>query len=515
MSDAQLEAENITYTRVPTINITPLTYGPNGEYVAAGPTAVANIYRPTPQVTVNGSDLKSIPAGTELFFNNAKVVFVAGTTPRDVARQITCGQSGIDANVTVDPVTGQDNLLIRSCNDNAIAIKNGCGGGTLKRVGDFHVVRGFEQTTTTTNTETCSSNASMLPATTGYMTSNTTSVAPEAVYTLYDCGGNVLVYPGNLAPITYSTTPYEGVVLPVKSNTTTTSSTYMSGGSGYQVGDRLRLVGGTPTNNTRGPIGSVCINFPGAGYNNAANIRISFGGDNSVGTGAAAEITGIDSETGSITGVRILNYGVGYDVKNPPSVTVTDISSRGWNTVDANNLPGAEYYYNNIIEVQNFGPLDNTTIAGASTFYRVVANNIVIGAVSTVTSANITGLDYIAPAAISDGSGTLEFTVSNSSLISGKVVADGIVTLLVTSDGNANANIVENYTDNVAFTVKSVDGNKFTISDFYFTEEVANLLIDHCTVEFSVREPISTVVAIGALVPRCYKQGSSSIYEGI
>ena len=83
-------------------------------------------------------------------------------------------------------------------------------------------------------------------------------------------------------------TPFTGAVLPSKTTSTTISSTYQNGGSGYQIGDRLRLIGGTPTNNTRGPIGSICVNVAGAGYNNPANLRISFGGDNSPGTGAAA-----------------------------------------------------------------------------------------------------------------------------------------------------------------------------------------------------------------------------------
>ena len=39
-------------------------------------------------------------------------------------------------------------------------------------------------------------------------------------------------------------------------------------GSGYRVGDRLRLVGGTPVNDATGPIAEICINSAGAGYTN-------------------------------------------------------------------------------------------------------------------------------------------------------------------------------------------------------------------------------------------------------
>jgi hypothetical protein len=492
VEDGLLDTDNITYTRVPTINITPLTYGPNGELVPAGPTAVTNIYRPTPEVFIDSRDLATVPAGTELFFNDARVLFVAGTTPRDIATQIKCNQSGVDAQVQRNP-DGVESLVVRSCSDNAIAIKNGCGGGTLKRVGDFHVVRGFEQTTTTTNTESCSSNATVLSATTGYMESNTSGVAPTAVYTLYDCGGNITgVFDNGEDEIT----PFTGAVLPSKTTSTTISSTYQNGGSGYQIGDRLRLIGGTPTNNTRGPIGSICVNVAGAGYNNPANLRISFGGDNSPGTGAAAEVTSIDETNGSITGVRMLNYGIGYDVKNPPSVTVTDISPRGpgaYLTVDAADLQGLTYSYNTIIEVQNHSVIDNSIIASGSTFYRVVANSIVLGAVTTINAANVSNYEFTD---VLNGTDALTIEVSNASLISGKIVEGGVITLLVTGDGTAAGNTVQNYLNNVAFTVSGVSNSSITINDSYFT---ANVVSNISVLEFSLREPIESAVATGAL----------------
>ena len=486
VQDAQLDDGNITFTKVPTINITPLTYGPNGEFVPAGPTAIANIYRPTPEIKIDAADLATIPSGSQLFFNNALVNFVAGTTPRDIANQIKCNQSGVDAQVQTNP-DGSQSLLVRSCSDNAIAIKNGCGGGTLKRVGDFHVVRGFEQTTTTTNTESCTSNASILPSHTGFA-ANTVVYQDDIEYTLYDCNGSVSG--------SFTTSYGAASVLPAKTSTTTISSTYQNGGSGYQIGDRLRLIGGTPTNNTRGPLGSICVNFAGAGYNNPANLRISFGGDNSPGTGAAAEVTSIDEINGSITGIRMINYGVGYDVKNPPSVTVTDISPRGvgsYVTVDAANLPGLEYFYNDIIEVQNHAVIDTSIIASGSTFYRVVAESIVLGAVTTVDSANVSNYEYTE---LLNDTGALTVEVADAALISGKIVEGGVITLLVTGDGTEAGNTAQEYLDNVAFTVDSVSGSTITIRDSYFN---ANVVSNISVLEFSLREPIESAIATGAL----------------
>jgi hypothetical protein len=491
VQDSQVETGNITYTKVPTINITPLTYGDDGSFVPAGPTAIANIFRPTPQVKISANDLATVAPGTELYIGaaaaGARVVFVEGTTPRDIASQIKCNQSGVDAKVLKN-ADGTDSLLIRSCSDNSFAVKNGCGGGTLKRVGDFHIVRGFEQTTTTTNTESCSSNATVLPTTSGYA-SNTTPYTPTAEYTLYDCNGNTTIFPGEIAIDT-------GFVLPSKTTTTTRSSTYMSGGSGYQIGDRLRLLGGTPTNNTRGPLGSICVNFAGLGYNNAANLRISFGNDNSPGVGASAEVTSLDEFTGAITGIRMLNPGVGYDVKNPPTVTITDISPRNlYTTVDATNLPGLTYTYNTILEVQNFNNATSNIVISDSTFYRVVANTITLGAVTTISDANISPVAFID----TGDAGTFRLQVANASAISGKVVPGGVITLLVNSDGDANANVVESYMDNVAFTVDTVSGANIFVKDSYFTSNVANIINSHTTFEISLREPIESAIAVGAL----------------
>lgn len=487
IQEAQLDDNNITFTRVPTLNITPLTYNSAGDLVPAGPTAVANIFRPTPQLKIDAADLATVPAGTELYFNAARVVFPApGTTPKEIASQIKCNQSGIDAQVQKNP-DGTESLLVRSCSDNGFAVKNGCGAGTLKRVGDFHVVRGFEQTTTTTNTESCSSNASILPSHTGFA-ANTLVYQDDIEYTLYECNGAIN---SNV------TTSYgAATVLPSKTTSTTISSTYQNGGSGYQIGDRLRLIGGTPTNNTRGPIGTICVNFAGAGYNNPANLRISFGGDNSPGIGASAEVTSIDETNGSITGIRLLNAGVGYDVQNPPSVTITDISPRGpgsYVTVDAANLPGIEYFYNNIIEVINHSEVDPTTVASTSTFYRVVANSIVLGAVTTIDSANVSNFEFTE---LLNDTDALTIEVANSSLISGKIVEGGVITLLVTGDGTSAGNTVQQYLNNVAFTVDSVSGSTITIKDSYFT---ANVVSNISVVEFSLREPIESAVAVGAL----------------
>ena len=45
-----------------------------------------------------------------------------------------------------------------------------------------------------------------------------------------------------------------------------TTNTEFTGGSGYVVGDRLRVVGGTPVATPYGKIMELCVEIPGANY---------------------------------------------------------------------------------------------------------------------------------------------------------------------------------------------------------------------------------------------------------
>lgn len=494
--EQQFDNENIRYARIPTINITPMLYAPDGSLITAGPPAVTNIYKPTPTIAIDENDLRTVPNGTEVFFNNKKVLFTSGTTAREISAQIRCGESGIDSQVYTDPVTGVKQVVLTSCDDNGFAVRNGCGGGTLRRVGDFHVVRGFEQTTTITESNICMSNTTVLPPTSGYggyataqewndRTLEVVSQTPEANYTLYSCDGSVI----EVDPETVVTDIETGKILSGRQTGTTTSSSYMNGGSGYSVGDRLRLVGGTPVNNTRGPLTSLCINFPGAGYNNPANIRISIGGDNSPGVGAAAEVTSIDPNTGAITGYRMLNYGVGYDLKNPPSVTITDVSQRsnGWSTIDSDEPDDTiTYDAGDILEVQT-AVINGDEITSSSNWYRVVGSNVVLGTIHTYSASNVSF------AARSDNQNSVIIT-SNSSVAFNYIVPNKVVTMLCDGDETAN---------NRAYFVESVNKatGTFTIKDFYF--ENANVVNNLGNVEFSVREPFATALTAGVVTPIC------------
>ena len=57
-------------------------------------------------------------------------------------------------------------------------------------------------------------------------------------------------------------------------------------GQGYRVGDRLRLVGGTPVNSNKGPLTRLCIDVAGAGYVDPEKIDIIIGDGSTPGLAA-------------------------------------------------------------------------------------------------------------------------------------------------------------------------------------------------------------------------------------
>lgn len=476
LENQKFDNVGIEFTRVPTINITPLVYDQSiGSYAPAGTPAVASIYKATPSTRVSANLLSSVPAGSELFINNKKITFRQGTTAREIANQFKCGETGVDVRV-VTTDAGTQELDITSCSDNPITIRNGCGGGSLKRVGDFHVVRGFEQVENSMETITDTANATVLPAATGF-----SNVFPTVEYTRYSVDGE------DLGVMPEVSTTGSGTVHDIRSVTTSVSRSKSLAGTGYRVGDRLRLVGGTPVNNTKGPITVLCITNPGAGYNNPANIRIQIGDGNTPGYGGAAEVISLDPVTGGIAAVRLLNPGVGYDVEFTPTITVTDRSNRSWTTVDINEDSGV-YGRNTILEMQGITEVDvNGTMLSTTRWFRVSGNSVTIGETFTYDTSNVSLVDVV------DLPVTPQLKVEAANIADVEyVTVNGTVTLLTSGDPVAN---------NRSYLVTQVNRTtgEFWIADTYFAD--SNVVSALGTVEFSVKKPLAVLLNEGNLTP--------------
>ena len=305
---------NVTYSESPVVGITPKIKDKNGNYIPAGPTVYCDLSRPTPGHTIALDDMTGITPGDELIINNTKIKF-PGSDTKVVEKALRCTQgSGFMVHDTFK--NGKPALRVSSCSNAPLTIRDGCSGGIYKEVLDFHVVRGFEQS------ETETSNTAVLPATTGYGYANgnvgvDARAGTSQMYTLYNASGTVTDYTGPGRSVS-SPDMDNGKIL----SSRTTSKT--TGGSGYGVGDRLRIVGGLPIENPYGGITEFCIDMPGMNYTSAANVKVYIGDGTTPGSGAKAGAV-ILNENGGIASIEIISGGEGYDFARPPKVKILDL----------------------------------------------------------------------------------------------------------------------------------------------------------------------------------------------
>ena len=306
--DAPVDS-NIEFTTVPTIELTPKIRDKNGNYVPAGPKVICSLSKPTPGIDIPLDDMTGISSGDELIINSTRITF-PGSDPRAIETALRCTQgSGYMVHDTFKD--GKPAIRISSCSNAPLTIRDGCAGGIYKEVLDFHVVRGFDQSET--------SNTAVLPSTTGYSVSGGnaagTAVETSSTYTLYNTSGTAT---GTFAGSGGTPGIETGAVLSSKVTST--------GGSGYTVGDRLRLMGGLPIENPYGGITELCIDMPGMGYSSSANVKVYIGDGTTSGSGALAGTVVLNTE-GGIASISVTAPGEGYDFSTPPKVRIIDIGA--------------------------------------------------------------------------------------------------------------------------------------------------------------------------------------------
>ena len=271
------------------------------------------IYRPTPGITIDIGNV-NIKTGENLFINGQEISF-NGTSQESILKSFNCTKTtGFD----VTPI-GADKVRISSCTNAPLTVKEGCSGGIYKEVLDFHIVRSFISNEV--------SNTSVISATTGFG-----NVTPTAVYTHYDVDGGVI---GNTTP---STTEFGSVL---------SSKTVSTGGSAYSIGDRLRLVGGTPIEDPFSGIKDVCVDNPGAGYSAPENIVVRIGDGSTPGRNASIKTVIFDANNG-ISKIVIDNPGEEYDINRPPVVTILDLGTAPSPVAWA---PSTAYTKNDVVSV--------------------------------------------------------------------------------------------------------------------------------------------------------------------
>ena len=333
------------------ITIQPCDHDGNG----VGTEVPVPIYRPTPGITIDIGNV-NITTGDNLFINGQEIAF-NGTGKDGILHAFNC------TNTTGFDVTqlGEDKVRISSCTNAPLTVKEGCAGGIYKEVLDFHIVRSFISTEI--------SNTSVIPATTGYG-----NVSPTAVYTHYDVDGGVI---GNTTP---STTEFGSVL---------SSKNVQTGGSGYAVGDRMRLVGGTPIEDPFSGIADICVDNPGAGYSAPENVVVRIGDGSTPGRNASVKTILFDANNG-IKKIVIDSPGEEYDINRPPTVTIMDIGTTpspvawGANTAYTKNQI-VSLTDNFIASVTNVNAADSGRTAGEYQINLHTSGDGKIGGAITVT----------------------------------------------------------------------------------------------------------------------------------
>ena len=275
----------------------------------------APIKFPTPQACIPMNDLGSLTPGDELIINGTRITIPGGGV--DATMNALLCQSGNGYKATTSAKDKQKAVRITSCTNAPLTFRDGCRGGAYKEVLDFHVVRSFSSGESRTN------DAVILPPTTG---------VAQTTFTGSGASANASGSSVSSIPATYTRYLEDGTTAGFSANATSTqgftffnvSKNQTSGGDGYSVGDRLRVVGGTPVPSPHGGITELCVSIPGAGYSSSANVKIYVGDGTTPGSGATVGSVSLNRE-GQITSISIANRGSGYSMENPPKVRVVDL----------------------------------------------------------------------------------------------------------------------------------------------------------------------------------------------
>ena len=369
---------DVVYTTQPIITILPKREVRPGVLLPDGLVAYVPLYRPTPTVKIPANDIIGIEPGDELIINGTAVT-IPGGGYSGFLNALQCAHvPGVNISGKVAG-SGIPYVKVSSCSNAPLTFSNGCAsGGKYKEILDFHVVRSF--TDTIDDNETVST--TQVPSTSGSTTSQqkvqnaanpnyddrqqvdnpdydpnanyTDPTIPNPDYDENDPTSSPTIdnpdYTADPPPAQIDNEDYDpnGFINPDGNKTnagfstvtvavrttnpgynqttrsTTVGSNMITGGSGYVVGDRLRLIGGTPVPTPYGGIYEICVKNSGANYSSPANVRIYIGDGTTPGNGAKVDTVILDDVTGGIQKVYLKSAGVGYDIKNPPKVTVVD-----------------------------------------------------------------------------------------------------------------------------------------------------------------------------------------------
>ena len=321
-----------------------ITLQPKIGNVNGGPPIIIPLYKPKPGHTINTDTLSGLDPEDTIFINGRTVGPFKGTSQSAIMHAINC----VDATGFEAFPIGTDHVRLSSCNNVPLTIKEGCSGGIYKEVLDFHINRSF--------TDQEVSNTAVIGATTNIFKGNVFQDTAVS-YPYLDVDGGIIGFANSTAT----------------SGTVLSSRVVSTGGSGYSVGDRLRLLGGTPIKDPFTGVKEICVKNPGAGYSLPENVVVTIGDGSTPGRNATVSKVIFDSNNG-IEKVIIASGGEEYDVNRPPKVTIQDLGQVGVPTLYSNALSRGDlirWEDHGITALGSIGSIDANIVAGEYIFNSV------------------------------------------------------------------------------------------------------------------------------------------------
>tara|TARA_B100000963_G_scaffold357008_1_gene378271 strand:- start:2305 stop:21015 length:18711 start_codon:yes stop_codon:yes gene_type:complete len=338
-----MDDPDIRYNPNMQITLQPKIGNQNG-----GPIITVPLYKPKPGHTIDLNNIAGLDPEDTISINGRTVGPFKGTSQSAIMHAINC----IDATGFEAFPIGTDHVRISSCSNVPLTIKEGCSGGTYKEVLDFHINRSF--------TDQEVSNTAVIGATTNILDANGSIVDTAVSYPYLDVDGGIIGFANSTA----------------SSGTVLSSRVVSTGGSGYAIGDRLRLLGGTPIKDPFTGVAEICVKNPGAGYSLPENIVVTIGDGSTPGRNATVSKVIFDSNNG-IEKVVLASGGEEYDINRPPKVTIQDLGQIGVPTTYSNALSRGDlirWEDHGITALGSIGSIEANIVAGEY-FINDVATN--------------------------------------------------------------------------------------------------------------------------------------------
>lgn len=297
------------------LSLTPLKKNTTSGTVApVAKTVHVPICAPKARVKICGQT-KTVGQGDTFFINGDSITLSGATNLTSIKNEILSHTDSVNVLITIDAATKEKCLLIKNKLSDAMVIRNGCAGGVYKEVLDYSIKQ---------DNQTCfNKETTLTPTTTGTGATKVTVTDPSQ--------SNVSLW--GTMDVAQHTTSYttNTITADAQKQALVKNNICITAGTGYNVGDIMRVMGGTPvvSKGTSGIV-KLMINNPGKDYGAdgiAAPIQIKIGQRGEPGSGAVVKYEDIttDSNGGLVIkdpAIGISFEGSGYSIDNPPTITV-------------------------------------------------------------------------------------------------------------------------------------------------------------------------------------------------